>query len=208
MDAWAAIGVVLVCLLVLGCDRPAAVGGEADGNKPARPPASRPTTAVAKGMQVPALAPGDGKVGRVEKSEEEWKKLLTPAQYDILRQKGTERPFRNEFDHHFEKGTYACAACGLELFTSETKFDSGCGWPAFYAAKAGDRVKLTADDSHGMRRVEVTCARCDGHLGHIFDDAPHMPTGQRYCINSVSMKFIPAKDAEKGKDKAGESGKK
>jgi peptide-methionine (R)-S-oxide reductase len=197
MDVWSAIGAVLVCLLVLGCDRPAAVGagggGETDRNKTGNPPASRPTTAAA-GPQAPALAPGDGKVGRVDKSEEEWKKLLSPTQYYVLRQKGTERPFTNEFDHHFEKGTYACAACGLELFTSDTKFDSGCGWPAFYAAKAGDRVKLTPDNSHGMRRVEVTCSRCDGHLGHIFDDAPDKPTGQRYCINSVSLKFIPAKE--------------
>jgi peptide-methionine (R)-S-oxide reductase len=128
----------------------------------------------------------------VEKTDAQWRAELTPQQYQVLRQKGTERAFTGEYDHLFEPGTYLCAACGLELFTSETKFDSGCGWPAFYAAKAGDRVKLTRDSSHGMERVEVTCARCGGHLGHVFDDAPDKPTGQRYCINSVSLKFVPA----------------
>ena len=129
---------------------------------------------------------------KIVRSDQEWRQLLTPAQYYVLRQQGTERPFVNEFDHHFEPGTYACAGCDQELFTSETKFNSGCGWPAFYAAKAGDRVAFRPDRSHGMIRTEVLCARCDSHLGHIFDDAPQTPTGQRYCINSVAMKFIPA----------------
>jgi peptide-methionine (R)-S-oxide reductase len=128
---------------------------------------------------------------KIVRTEEEWKKLLTPEQYYVLRQKGTERPYTNEYDHHFEPGVYSCAACGQELFSSDTKFNSGCGWPAFYAAKAGDRVKLTEDRSLGMVRTEVTCARCDSHLGHIFDDAPQTPTGQRYCINSVSLTFTP-----------------
>lgn len=124
-------------------------------------------------------------------SEEDWKKKLTVEQYRVLRLKGTERPFTNEYDEHFEPGVYACAACGAELFESDTKFHSGCGWPAFYAAKAGNNVELHPDRSHGMVRTEVTCAHCDSHLGHIFDDAPQTPTGQRYCINSVSLKFIP-----------------
>ena len=128
-----------------------------------------------------------------QKTEEQWRRELSPMQYAVLRQKGTERPFTGEYDHHFEPGTYACAACGLELFESETKFDSRCGWPAFFAAKAGDRVALTEDGSHGMVRIEVTCARCGGHLGHVFDDAPQTPTGQRFCINSVSLKFVPRK---------------
>lgn len=130
------------------------------------------------------------------RSEAEWRKILTPEQYHVLREKGTERPYINEYDHHFEEGLYACAACGQELFGSDTKFNSGCGWPAFYAAKAGDRVTLTPDRSHGMVRTEVTCTQCGSHLGHIFDDAPQTPTGQRYCINSVSLKFIPSKPAE------------
>jgi len=129
---------------------------------------------------------------KVVRSEEEWKQLLTPAQYYILREKGTERPFMNQFDRHFEPGVYACAACGQELFSSTTKFNSGCGWPAFYAAQAGERVQLTPDLTRGMVRTEVTCAACDSHLGHIFDDAPQTPTGQRYCINSVALKFLPA----------------
>jgi peptide-methionine (R)-S-oxide reductase len=133
----------------------------------------------------------------VNKTEEEWKKILTPEQYKVLREKGTERAFTGEYDTKFEKGTYICAGCGAELFTSDTKFDSGCGWPAFYAAKAGDKVKLTADLSHGMVRTEVTCAKCGGHLGHVFDDAPKTPTGQRFCINSVALKFVPAKKEEK-----------
>jgi peptide-methionine (R)-S-oxide reductase len=135
------------------------------------------------------------KVEKVVKTDEEWKKLLTPEEYYILRQKGTEPPNVNKYDHHFEPGTYVCAGCGAELFDSDTKFNSGCGWPAFYAAKAGDRVALHKDYSHFMVRTEVTCARCGGHLGHIFDDAPDQPTGQRYCINSVSMKFVPKKGA-------------
>jgi len=128
---------------------------------------------------------------KIERTEKEWRELLTPEQYRVLREKGTERPFTNPFDEHFEPGIYSCAACGQELFASETKFHSGCGWPAFYAAKADDRVKLFRDTSHGMVRTEVTCARCGSHLGHIFDDAPQTPTGQRYCINSVSLTFEP-----------------
>jgi peptide-methionine (R)-S-oxide reductase len=127
----------------------------------------------------------------VEKSEAEWRKELTREEYRILREKGTERAFSGQYDHTFKPGAYACAGCGMLLFESDTKFNSGCGWPAFYAAKAGNRVVQTPDYTLGMVRVEVTCARCGGHLGHVFDDAPGTPTGQRYCINSVSLKFIP-----------------
>lgn len=131
---------------------------------------------------------------KVEHTDEEWRERLTPEQYRVLREQGTERPFTGEYDDHFEPGVYSCAACGQELFESETKFHSGCGWPAFYAAKAGDRVNLHRDTSHGMVRTEVTCARCNSHLGHIFDDAPQTPTGQRYCINSVCLTFQPTSD--------------
>ena len=126
---------------------------------------------------------------KVVKTEQEWRESLTPEQYRILRQKGTERAFTGEYWDHHESGNYACAGCGQELFTSETKFDSRCGWPSFYDADP-DRVQFHEDNSFGMRRIEVTCARCGGHLGHVFPDGP-APTGQRYCINSASIQFQP-----------------
>ncbi|MEZ0325672.1 MAG: peptide-methionine (R)-S-oxide reductase MsrB [Fimbriimonas sp.] len=129
---------------------------------------------------------------QVQRSEEEWKGVLTPEQYHVLRQKGTERAFTGEYWNHKGKGVYRCAGCGAELFTSDAKFDSGCGWPSFYEALDPEKVEEHEDVSHGMRRVEVTCRNCGGHLGHIFPDAPQTPTGMRYCINSVSIKFEPA----------------
>jgi peptide-methionine (R)-S-oxide reductase len=125
-------------------------------------------------------------------SEQEWKAKLTPEQYEVLREKGTERPFTGEYWNHFEKGTYVCAACNTPLFTSDAKFDSECGWPSFDQAIKGT-VKYTTDNSFGMERTEVTCAKCGGHLGHVFDDGPVETTGKRFCTNSVSIKFIPAK---------------
>ena len=132
---------------------------------------------------------------KVTHTDAEWKTMLTPEQYHVLRQKGTERAFTGEYTDKEDPGTYLCAACGAELFHAKHKFHSGCGWPSFYTAAAGDRVTLHKDTSHGMVRTEVLCAKCDSHLGHVFDDAPDQPTGQRYCINSVSLKFVPDKPA-------------
>lgn len=123
------------------------------------------------------------------KSDNDWKKELTPEQYVVLREKGTEAPFSGEYDSVFDPGTYTCAACGTELFDSETKFDAHCGWPSFYDAKKS-AVEFHVDDSLGMARTEVTCATCGGHLGHVFEgEGLDVPTDQRYCINSVSLKF-------------------
>ena len=123
-------------------------------------------------------------------TNEEWKKRLTPEQYAVLREKGTEAPYSGALLGSTAEGTYTCAACGSVLFDSSTKFDSHCGWPSFYDAKP-DAVVFTDDTSHDMQRVEVTCATCGGHLGHIFPDAPDQPTGQRYCINSAALAFMP-----------------
>jgi peptide-methionine (R)-S-oxide reductase len=124
----------------------------------------------------------------VEKPEGEWKKELSPTQYAVLREKGTERAFTGELWDHHESGMYRCAGCGAELFESDAKFDSGCGWPSFFAPKEGSGVEEERDASHGMLRTEVLCSKCGGHLGHVFDDGPK-PTGLRYCINSASLKF-------------------
>lgn len=132
-------------------------------------------------------------VSMAKPTEEELRKKLTPEQYNILRQKGTEAPFTGEFLHNKDTGMYTCAACGAKLFSSETKFDSGSGWPSFYDVFSSDSVKLSEDRDLGMRRVEVSCANCGSHLGHVFNDAPDQPTGMRFCINSACLGFKPEK---------------
>jgi peptide-methionine (R)-S-oxide reductase len=154
---------------------------------------------IACDSTAPAAAEEKGKnvnvangIEKVVKTEEEWKKALTPEQYHVLRKKGTERAFTGEYHDHKGKGTYVCAACGLPLFSSETKYDSGTGWPSFWQPIDPKNIGTEEDRSFFSVRTEVHCARCGGHLGHVFTDGPR-PTGLRYCMNSVSLKFVPAK---------------
>jgi peptide-methionine (R)-S-oxide reductase len=133
---------------------------------------------------------------KIEKSEQEWRETLTPEQYRVLREAGTERAFTGKYWNLKDDGSFACAGCGQLLFTSGTKFDSGCGWPSFWETADPGAIEERQDLSYGMRRIEVVCSRCGGHLGHVFDDGPR-PTGLRYCINSAALDFQPEK-AEAG----------
>jgi methionine-R-sulfoxide reductase len=137
----------------------------------------------------------------IKKTEQEWAKILSPEQYNVLREKGTERPGTGKYNLNFDKGVYTCGACGYELFSSDMKFESHCGWPSFDKEIGdGNRIKKIKDISHGMIRTEIVCARCNGHLGHIFDDGP-TATGQRYCVNSLSLDFKTESETKKDSTK-------
>ncbi len=139
----------------------------------------------------------DTKQPQVQRSEAEWRELLTPEQYHVLREAGTERPWSGEYVSSHVDGTYRCAACGAEMFDSSTKYESGSGWPSFYEAKVADAVELIEDRANGMVRTEVRCRNCGSHLGHVFPDGP-APTGQRFCMNSLSLELAPKDPAASG----------
>jgi len=132
------------------------------------------------------------KIDKVVKTDAEWKAILSPQEYYVLREKGTDRPGDGGYTKHFEKGTYHCRACDAQLFESGSKYESHCGWPSFDDAIPGT-IEFTRDTSHGMIRTEITCTKCDGHIGHIFDDGPKETTGKRYCVNTSSIKFVKTK---------------
>ena len=178
-----------IFLVLLACNtRPSTVSNT--------PPAAGTAQAVSSSASLPVdslLVPPQydqaGKLIPVEKSKEEWKKQLTKEEFYVLREQGTERAGSGDLLNNHEPGVFVCAGCGLPLFSSDTKFESGTGWPSFYQPLTKGCVRVGMDNSHGMTRDEVECARCDGHLGHVFNDGPQ-PTGLRYCMNSVSLNFV------------------
>ena len=150
------------------------------------------TTSAQEKKQKPSKKEMTKKTNKIVKTEAEWKASLTPQEYFVLREKGTDRPGDSGYTKHFEKGTYHCRACDAQLFESGSKYESHCGWPSFDDALPGT-IDLTKDTTHGMIRTEITCTKCAGHLGHIFDDGPKETTGKRYCVNTSSIKFVKAK---------------
>jgi peptide-methionine (R)-S-oxide reductase len=158
----------------------------------AMPAGGRGKSARAAAPRVPTEAPPAPKFEPVRKTAEAWRRTLTPSQYHVLREQGTEIAFTGAYWNEHRAGRYLCAGCGLELFGSDTKFESGTGWPSFWRPAFRGVVTETRDTSYGMVRTEVECARCGGHLGHVFDDGPE-PTGLRYCINSASLRFVPSR---------------
>lgn len=158
----------------------------------ARVPNARPTKRATSSAALAPPAPVEGSIARIEKSDTEWKQQLSSESYRVLRHEGTEMAFTGAYWNEHRAGVYRCAGCGLELFRSTDKFESGTGWPSYTQPFAKNRVHVGTDNSLGISRDEVECARCGGHLGHVFDDGP-APTGLRYCINSASLEFVPAK---------------
>jgi len=170
LTRWACLHVALLAGSLAGCQRQPAPGPAGAG---------RPSQT----QEAPDMS------DKVVKTDEEWRRLLTPEQYRIMRQKGTERAFTGEYWNTKTKGVYRCAGCGQELFESDTKFGSGCGWPSFWAPAGEKTVRTESDTSLGMVRTEILCSRCDAHLGHVFEDGPK-PTGLRYCVNSAALKLV------------------
>jgi len=177
------LGAAAACLLLAGCG---------NGVDPELRPVPAPITHTAPDASTAMTQD-------TPKTDAEWKAVLTPEQYRVLREKGTERAFTGKYWNHHGSGIYRCAGCGHALFESGTKYDSGCGWPSFYEPAAADLVMEQEDLSHSMRRTEVLCARCGGHLGHVFEDGPQ-PTGLRYCINSAALEFREAEGAAADRD--------